>query len=48
MTPDLPTAIGLWIGELIRNPWVIAYGAGVLTGWHLARRSTRYMLGGRL
>jgi uncharacterized protein YneF (UPF0154 family) len=26
----------------------LVFGAGVATGWHLARRSTRYMLGGRL
>jgi hypothetical protein len=26
----------------------LVYGAGVLTGWQLARRSTRYMLGGKL
>jgi hypothetical protein len=24
----------------------LIYGAGVATGWTLARRSTRYMLGG--
>jgi hypothetical protein len=47
MTPD-PSPFAVWLAELIHNPWVIAYVAGVLTGWHLARRSTRYMLGGRL
>jgi len=26
----------------------LIYGAGVATGWHWARRSTRYMLGGKL
>jgi hypothetical protein len=26
----------------------LTFGAGVATGWHWARRSTRYMLGGRL
>ena len=26
----------------------LIFGAGVATGWHWARRSTRYMLGGRL
>ena len=36
----------LW-HQLAANPWVAAYAAGVLTGWHLARRTTRYMLGGR-
>ena len=25
----------------------LVYGAGVVTGWNLARRSTRYMLGWR-
>ena len=25
----------------------LVYGAGVLTGWRLARRATGYMLGGR-
>jgi hypothetical protein len=25
----------------------LIFGAGVATGWHLARRTTRYMLGGR-
>jgi hypothetical protein len=34
--------------EIASNPWLAAYIAGVLTGWHAARRSTRYMLGGRL
>jgi hypothetical protein len=36
------------VNALIHNPWVIAYIAGIATGWKLARRSTRYMLGGRL
>jgi hypothetical protein len=26
----------------------LIYGAGILSGWRLARRSTRYMLGGKL
>jgi hypothetical protein len=26
----------------------LIYGAGFASGWHWARRSTRYMLGGRL
>lgn len=26
---------------------VLIYGAGVITGWQLARRITGYMLGGR-
>jgi hypothetical protein len=26
----------------------LIYGGGVATGWTLARRSTRYMLGGKL
>jgi hypothetical protein len=26
----------------------LIYGAGVATGWTLARRSTRHMLGGKL
>jgi hypothetical protein len=34
--------------EISANPFAVAYIAGVLTGWHFARRSTRYMLGGRL
>lgn len=25
----------------------LVYGAGLATGWHLARRATGYMLGGR-
>jgi hypothetical protein len=25
----------------------LVYGSGVATGWHLARRATGYMLGGR-
>jgi hypothetical protein len=44
VTPDLLVVIN----ELTHNPWVLAYVAGVVTGWSLARRSTRYMLGGRL
>jgi hypothetical protein len=36
------------IAHLAQNPWVIAYAAGVVCGWQWARRSTRYMLGGRL
>jgi hypothetical protein len=45
MTPE-PNVIADLIGQLTHNPWIVAYVAGVLTGWHLARRSTRYMLGG--
>jgi hypothetical protein len=26
----------------------LIFGAGIATGWTLARRSTRYMLGGKL
>ena len=26
---------------------VLVFGSGVATGWHLARRVTGYMLGGR-
>jgi hypothetical protein len=37
----------LW-NSLVSNPWILAYVAGCVTGWHAARRSTRYMLGGRL
>lgn len=33
---------------LIANTWLLAYAAGCLSGWHAARRMTRYMLGGRL
>lgn len=49
MTPDPvdPVLVGQALGELARNPWFIAYVAGVLTGWKLARHATRYMLGGR-
>jgi hypothetical protein len=38
----------IMLDQLTANPWLIVYAAGVLSGWHLARRSTRYMLGGRL
>jgi hypothetical protein len=33
--------------QLATNPWLIAYAAGCLTGWTAARRSIRYLLGGR-
>jgi hypothetical protein len=36
----------LW-HQFLTNPWVLAYVAGIWTGWTAARRSTRYMLGGR-
>ena len=36
------------LDQLRANPWLAAYLAGIVTGWTLARRSTRYMLGGRL
>lgn len=36
----------LW-HALAGNPWVLAYLAGLWTGWTTARRTTRYMLGGR-
>ena len=32
---------------LLTNPWLLAYLAGILTGWGAARRATAYMLGGR-
>lgn len=50
MTPDPvdPALTIQAVAALARNPWVIAYLAGIATGWKLARRSTRYMLGGRL
>jgi hypothetical protein len=38
MTPELELILGI----------ALIYGAGIATGWHLARRATRYMLGGRL
>lgn len=36
----------LW-HTLATSPWVLAYIAGCYTGWTAARRSVRYMLGGR-
>jgi len=39
-------AASLW-AAIAANPWFLAYAAGCLTGWHAARRTTRYMLGGR-
>jgi hypothetical protein len=39
------TAADLW-HQIVTNPWIIAYAAGVLSGWTAARRTTRYMLGG--
>ena len=50
MSPDPvdPSLVLQAISELARNPWVWAYLMGIATGWKLARRSTRYMLGGRL
>jgi hypothetical protein len=38
MNPDV---IGFIVGI------ALIYGAGIITGWHLARRSTRYMIGGK-
>ena len=35
------------VHALASNPWIVAYLAGVATGWTAARRATRYMLGGR-
>jgi len=31
---------------LLTNPLILAYLAGILTGWGAARRTTKYMLGG--
>lgn len=36
------------VGEIRQNPWLLAFVAGFAAGWHTARRSTRYMLGGKL
>lgn len=36
----------LW-HAFLSNPWVLAYLAGLYTGWQSARRTTRYMLGGK-
>jgi hypothetical protein len=36
------------VSALARNPWVWCYLAGIATGWNLARRASRYMLGGRI
>lgn len=33
--------------RLVANPWLLAYAAGIVTGWNLSRHVTRYMLGGR-
>lgn len=33
--------------HLAANPWILAYAAGCWTGWTLARKATKYMLGGR-
>lgn len=33
--------------HLAANPWVLAYIAGCYTGWTSARRTVRYMLGGK-
>lgn len=50
MTPDPvdPALTIQAVNALAHNPWVIAYLAGIVTGWTAARRSIRYMLGGRL
>jgi hypothetical protein len=40
-------AADLW-HQMASNPWLLAYGLGVISGWTMARRATRYMLGGRL
>jgi hypothetical protein len=45
--PVDPALVLQAINALVRNPWVWTYVAGIATGWNLARRSTRYMLGGR-
>ena len=37
MTPLVELIVGV----------ALIYGAGVVTGWHLPRRVTGYMLGGR-
>lgn len=37
--------LSAWLDHIAANPWVLAYAAGVLTGWTAARRATRYMLG---
>jgi len=34
----------LW-HQLAANPWLLAYAAGCITGWHAARRATAYMIG---
>jgi hypothetical protein len=46
--PVDPSLLFQAIGEFARNPWVLAYIAGIATGWSFARRATRYMIGGRL
>jgi hypothetical protein len=38
MTPLVELIVGI----------ALIYAAGFASGWHWARRSTRYMLGGRL
>jgi hypothetical protein len=35
------------LDQLAHAPLLLAYLAGILTGWGAARRVTRYMLGGR-
>lgn len=47
MTPDATNHLADLVRQFAENPWVLAYFAGVVTGWHLARRSTRYMIGGK-
>lgn len=36
-----------WLHTLLANPWVLAYLAGLITGWQAARKSVAYMLGFR-
>ena len=46
--PVDPALLAQALATLARNPWVLAYIAGIATGWSFARRATRYMIGGRL
>jgi hypothetical protein len=33
--------------QIMANPWIATFMLGWVTGWEMARRTTRYMLGGR-
>ena len=46
--PVDPALLVQTLAMFARNPWVLAYIAGIATGWSFARRATRYMIGGRL